>query len=184
MQPGIGERQREDAMSQNHSLNQVNLQAVGALVEEIQRQPALAKTLWRSDVRWQGAFRSEARSRDLRPVPSDEPATLGGGDTAANPVEQLLGALGNCLVVGYAANATLANIRILSLNITLEGGIDLHTFLGLGTGNAGFESIRAKVDLKTDATPERTKELHRKVVATSPVGHTLSRAVPVEIDLL
>jgi uncharacterized OsmC-like protein len=164
-------------------LNEVNLRTVGALVEQIQKEPALARTLWRSEVRWKGAFRSESQSRDLRPVPSDEPVTLGGGDSAPNPVEQLLGALGNCLAVGYAANATLKNIRILSLSIALEGELDLHTFLGLGSGNAGFEAIRAVVDLETDASPDRVRALHQSVVATSPVGHTLSRAVPVSIDL-
>lgn len=45
------------------------------------------------------------RSGDFDPIPSDEPAGLGGSDTAPNPVEQVLGALGKCLAVGYAANA-------------------------------------------------------------------------------
>jgi uncharacterized OsmC-like protein len=165
------------------NLNDVNLQAVGSLVEGIRRQPDLARTHWKSSVRWQGGFRSEAQSRGLPQVPSDEPVALGGGDTAPNPVEQLLGALGNCLAVGYAANATVAGIRIDSLELELEGNIDLHTFLGLSDGNAGFEGIAVKVRLHSDATPDALAELHRKVVRTSPVGHTLSRAVPVQIDL-
>jgi uncharacterized OsmC-like protein len=117
------------------------------------------------------------------PLASDEPAALGGSDTAPNPVEQLLAALGNCLAVGYAANASAAGIEISELRISLEGDIDLHTFLGLSEGNAGYNSIRVQVDLKSNATEEQRQALHRKVVHTSPVGHTLSRAVPVQIDL-
>ena len=166
-----------------HHLNEVNLAAIGALVEKIRQEPQAAKTHWKAEVRWNGGFRSEARSRDLAPLPSDEPTGLGGGDTAPNPVEQVLAALGNCLAVGYAANASVAGIEIKSLTIELEGDIDMHAFLGLGQGNAGYESIRAKVDLQSNATPEQLKELHEKVVGSSPVGHTLARAVPVRIDL-
>jgi len=164
-------------------LNDVDLNAIGTLVEKIRAEPRAAKTVWKSEVRWTGALRSEARSRDLAPAPSDEPSGLGGGDTAANPVEQLLAALGNCLAVGYAANASVAGIRIDSLRIELEGDIDMHTFLGLGGDNAGYEAIRVKVDLRSNATPEQLKALHAKVVGSSPVGHTVSRPVPLRIDL-
>jgi len=99
-------------------------------------------------------------------------------------VEQLLGALGNCLAVGYAANASAAGIAIRSLRISLEGSIDLRTFLGLADGNAGYEGISVRVALDTDATEEQTRALHRKVIGTSPVGHTLERAVPISVELV
>ena len=41
-------------------LNQVNLGAVGALVGAIQESPSAAETTWSAEVRWTGAFRSEA----------------------------------------------------------------------------------------------------------------------------
>jgi uncharacterized OsmC-like protein len=135
-------------------------------------------------VNWKGGFRSEATVRDFGPIPSDEPDALGGTDTGPNPVEQVLAALGNCLAVGYAANATAAGIEIRDMSIELEGDIDLHTFLGLAPeGNAGYDNIAVKVNIDSDATAEQLAELHAKVVGTSPVGHTLSRAVPVKIDL-
>lgn len=40
-----------------------------------------------------------------------------------------------------------------------------------------------KVNLDSDASPEQLTELHDKVIGTSPVGHTLSRAVAVDIAL-
>jgi hypothetical protein len=39
------------------------------------------------------------------------------------------------------------------------------------------------VDLESDASPEQLKQLHDKVVGSSPVGHTLSRGVQLRIDL-
>ena len=171
-------------MSTSTSLvNDVDLEAVGALASKIADDPAAAATVWHADVHWSGAFRSEARIREFPPVPSDEPAALGGSDTAPNPVEQLLAALGNCLAVGYAANAAAAGIAIERLDIRLSGDLDLRAFLGLADGNAGFDTIRAEVDLVTDGPDDQRAELHERVVGTSPVGHTLARAVPVRIDL-
>ena len=164
-------------------LNEVDLEAIGALAAKIRQEPQSAKTQWKAEVRWTGGFRSDARSRDFGPLHSDEPAGLGGTNTAPNPVEQLLAALGNCLAVGYAANASAAGIEIRSLRIDLEGAIDLHTFLGLGGDNAGYESIRVGVHLDADGTPEQLQSLHQKVVGSSPVGHTLSRGVPLKIEL-
>jgi len=167
------------------TINAVDIEAVAGLANKIVEEPGVASTTWSSKVAWDEGFRSVASVRDFDPIASDEPAALGGTDTAPNPVEQLLSALGNCLVVGYAANATAAGIQVEQLEVELEGDLDLHTFLGLNPeGNAGFESIRANVTLKSDATEAQLAELHDNVVGTSPVGHTLGRSVPVAIELV
>ena len=165
-------------------LNDVDMDAVAGLAGKIQEQPDVAATRWSASVNWKGGFRSEARIREFGPLASDEPAQLGGTDTGPNPVEQVLAALGNCLAVGYAANASAAGIELKDLDIELEGDLDLHTFLGLAPdGNAGYDSISVKVRIDSDASAEEIEALHQQVVGTSPVGHTLSRAVPVKIDL-
>jgi uncharacterized OsmC-like protein len=171
-------------MSTTTNLNEVNLDAVAGLAGKIQESPETADTVWKAHVKWDGGFRSSATVRDFAPAQSDEPAGLGGTDTGPNPVEQLLGALGNCLAVGYAANASVAGFEIKNLSIDLEGDLNLQTFLGLNpTGNAGYHGIRVNVHLDADATPEQLAALHETVVGTSPVGHTLIRPVPVEIKL-
>jgi uncharacterized OsmC-like protein len=165
------------------NLNDVNISAVASLAGKIQEEPNVAATTWNAKVNWKGGFRSEVRIRDFAPTKSDEPGMLGGTDSGPNPVEQVLGALGNCLAVGYAANATAAGIEINDLNIELEGNLDLHTFLGLKDGNAGYNNISVKVHIDSDASAEDLQALHDKVTNSSPVGHTLSRSVPVQIDL-
>lgn len=164
-------------------LNEVDLPTVGALVQSIQGNSDKAQTTWKSEVIWESAFRTAARSRDLEPIAFDEPPALGGTDTAPNPVEQLLGSLGSCLVIGYAANASVAGIELKEVRIELEGDLDLHTFLGLGDGNAGFSAIQATVHIESDADNEAIEALYRKVVSTSPVGHTLSRSIPLGVTL-
>jgi uncharacterized OsmC-like protein len=172
-------------MSTDGQLNQVDLGAVNALVDKIRQRPEAALITYSAEVRWTGAFRSEASIRRFAPVPSDEPRGIGGTNGAPNPVEQLLGALGNCLAVGYAMQASLAGITIRDLRIDVAGDLDLHTLLSLGPetdGHAGFSAIKVAVHLDTDADDAAVAELHQKVAATSPVGHTLSKAIPVEIN--
>ena len=165
-------------------LNEVDIDAVVDLVGKIQEEPDVAATKWNAVVKWKGGFRSEATIREFAPIASDEPGTLGGTDSGPNPVEQILAAYGNCLAVGYAANATVAGIEIKDLSIEIEGDLDLHTFLGLKEGNAGYDNITVKVNIDTDASPEALQELHDKVSNTSPVGHTLGRVIPVKIELM
>jgi uncharacterized OsmC-like protein len=163
-------------------LNLVDLGAVGALVEKIRQRPSAAQTTWSAEVRWTGAFRSEATVRKFAPIASDEPRGMGGSDSAPNPVEQLLAALGNCLAVGYAVSASAAGIAIRDLRIDVDGDLDLHAFLGLAEGHPGFSAIRVAVHLDTDADEAAVAGLHARVAATSPVGQTLNRAIPVEIS--
>ena len=165
------------------TLNDVDIASVASLAKKIQEKPDVAATKWSAEVNWNGGFRTEAKIRDFASAISDEPAQLGGTNTGPNPVEQVLAALGNCLAVGYAANATAAGITIKKLTINIEGDLDLHTFLGLKPGNAGFGNISVKVKLDSDAAPQALQALHDKVVNTSPVGHTLNRAIPVDVQL-
>ena len=91
--------------------------------------------------------------------------------------------LGNCLAVGYAANATARGITLDSLRIDVSGPVDLHTFLGLREGHAGFSEIEAVVHLESPASAGDIAALHAHVLGTSPVGHTLQAALPVRISL-
>ncbi len=164
-------------------INDVDLGTVGALIGAISDEPERAATTWAAQVTWTGGFRSSAVIRAFDPIPSDEPEGLGGSDTAPNPVEQLLAALGNCLAVGYAANASAADIAIHQLEIDIEGDLDLHAFLGLKKGHAGFHDIRARVKLASDASADEIAALHEKVTSTSPVGHTLQASIPVDVTI-
>lgn len=164
-------------------LNDVAIGKVASLAEKISNEPHVAATTWRAEVKWESGFRSSAKIRNFEPSRSDEPEQLGGTDTGPNPVEQLLGALGNCLAVGYAANATAAGIAIRDMTIDVEGDLDLHTFLGLRDGHAGFSGIKVNVKIDSDADADALRALHKKVIGSSPVGHTLSQAIPMEIEL-
>ncbi len=164
-------------------LNNVDIAAVGGLANAIVEEPSKGNTTWKATVGWDGGFRTTTRIREFAPIGTDEPAALGGTDTAPNPVEQLIGALGSCLAIGYAANATAAGIRIDNLSIDVEGDLNLEAFLGLRPGHAGYDTLRATVHIDSDADAEALEALHDKVVSTSPFGHTLSEAIDLSVVL-
>ncbi len=164
--------------------NGVDAEAVVAYAGRLAQAAPPDGTPFRADVHWQGGFRNEIRVRDLAPTYADEPAALGGTDTAANPVEQVLGALGSCLAIGYTAGATARGIRIEDLRIELAGNIDLPVFFGLKEGHAGYEGIDVRVHLRTDADKAAIAELHQAVLRTSPVGHTLERPAAIRVELV
>jgi uncharacterized OsmC-like protein len=164
--------------------NGVNTTAVGAYAQHLEAAAPPDGTPFRAAVHWQGGFRNEIRVRDLAPTYADEPEVLGGTNTAANPVEQILGALGSCLAIGYAAGAAARGITIEDLRIDLSGNVDLPVFFGLKAGHAGYERIDAKVYLKTDAPSEAVEALHDDVFRTSPVGNTLQRPASLAVELV
>lgn len=164
--------------------NGVNAPAVVAFAQRLQAAAPAEATPFHAQVAWRGGFRNEISVRDLPLTYADEPATLGGTDTAANPVEQVLGALGSCLAIGYTAGATARGITIEDLRIDLTGSIDLPVFFGLKDGHAGYEDIDVKVHLRTDASPEDVAALHADVVRTSPVGNTLQRPATLNVELV
>ena len=161
----------------------VDTAALGSFVEHTQANSEYSGTTFSANVTWQGGFRNEIQIRDLAPQYADEPAVLGGTDIASNPVEQILGAFGACLSIGYTAGAIGRGIELRGLELALTGRIDLPVFFGLKDGHAGFSDIDIVVTIDSDASPEALQELHQAVLRTSPVGNTLERPVTVHTRL-
>lgn len=114
----------------------------------------------------------------------DEPAVLLGSNAGPNAVELLLQALGFCYAVGYVANAAAQGIEIASLQMDVEGDVDVRPFLGLEGPRPGFTAIRARARVSSpNATQEQLEALCQYVQDTSPVRDCLANPVPVETAL-
>jgi uncharacterized OsmC-like protein len=172
------------AMATTARLNDLDIEAIKELVAAVRDDPAKAQTTWRANVRWESGFRTAAAVRDFTGLVSDEPAALGGTDQAPNPVEQVAAALGHCLAVGYVAALTAHDIEIRRLEVDVTGELDLRPFLGIEEGHAGFTRLTAEARIDADTDDETLRRLHEHVVATSPVGTTLSRPVAVDVELV
>jgi uncharacterized OsmC-like protein len=160
------------------------------LIDRIRESPASGRTVSRATTRWREGFRSEAtigRRDRAHTVAMDEPASMGGSDTAPNMVEMVLSAYGCCLISGFVANAALSGIELEGVEIEVEGDLDLQGFLGLRHPDEvwpGCTEVRARISLSAPtATADELRELHDRVVRTSPVGNIMTRPVAVRTEL-
>ena len=80
----------------------------------------------------EGRFRHLNYIRTLPAHVIDEPPALLGDDTAPNPTEALLAALGSCLSVGIHANAVARGITLYKVEFELEGDINITAVWGVG----------------------------------------------------
>jgi uncharacterized OsmC-like protein len=160
------------------------------VINAVRDNPEVGKTVWKAASHWNQGFQSEARitgpDGTTHTVPMDEPEAMGGGGTAPNMVEQVLGAYGCCLITGYVAQAGLRGVELKGVDIEVEGDLDLRGFFGLSEEvSPGYSEVRAKISLDAPgATPEQIKEIHDAVHATSPVGNILTRPVSVKAELV
>ena len=99
-------------------------------------------------------------------------------------VELLLQALGFCYAVGYVANAAARGIEIGTLQMQVEGDLDVGNFLGLAGPRPGFTAIRATARVSSpNASEEQLRDLCQYVQDSSPVRDCLANPVPVKTTL-
>ena len=128
-------------------------------------------------------YRHENYIRDLDVHIIDEPHVLLGDDTAPNPSEAVLAALGSCIAVGIQANLVNRGINFTKIELKLEGDIDISAVWGTGElteKTIGFTSIRVKVNLESDLDKKQRDELIEHVLNFSPVTGSLRNPVEVK----
>jgi uncharacterized OsmC-like protein len=173
-------------MTQNpiSTITPVNRDDLVRLSEKGKANPEAVRTLKVKTV-LENKFRHLNYIRSLPPQVIDEPPGLLGDDTAPNPSEAVLAALGSCLSVGIHANAVYRNIRLTKVELELEGDINITAVWGTGDTAedkvVGFSAVRAKVRLEGDAPREQLDALIRHADRWSPVANTLR--LPVELTV-
>jgi uncharacterized OsmC-like protein len=113
----------------------------------------------------------------------DEPAALGGTDTAANPAEYALAALGSCQVITYQFWAAKLGVPLDSITVTVDGDLDLHGFFGFADVRPGFTDVRVTVELDGPAGDERYQQLKQRVDEHCPVLDLFRNPTPTSTSL-
>jgi uncharacterized OsmC-like protein len=154
------------------------------LIENGKANPKVVKTLKCKTVA-EGRFRHANYIRNLAPYIVDEPPTLLGDDTAPNPSEASLAALGSCLAVGLHANAVHRGWTVRKLELELEGDLNITAVWGTGDVSekpVGFTDVRVKVTMECDGiSSAEIDALVAHVKKWSPVANTFTRPVNLEI---
>jgi uncharacterized OsmC-like protein len=167
------------------TITPINRDELVRLSEKAKANPGAVRTLKVKTV-LESKFRHLNYIRNLAPHVIDEPPGLLGDDTAPNPSEAVLAALGSCLSVGIHANAVYRNVRLTKVEFELEGDINITAVWGTGDTSddkiVGFTAVRAKVHLEGDAPRAELDALIRHADRWSPVANTLRLPVNVSVE--
>jgi uncharacterized OsmC-like protein len=157
-----------------------------ALSAKGKADPTVIKTL-RCKTIAEGRFRHLNFIRNLPAYIVDEPPALLGDDTAPNPSEASLAALGSCLAVGIHANAIARGITVYKIEIELEGDLNITGVWGTGDLSekpVGFTDVRAKVTFEADRPREELEALVAHAKRWSPVANTFTRPVNLDVKVV
>lgn len=114
----------------------------------------------------------------------DEPVAFGGEDSAANPAEVLLAALGASLSVTLRCHAALLGIKVRRIEVDLQGDLDIRGFFDADpTVRSGFQGLNLIVTIESDATPEQLSRLMAAADRGCPILDTCRGSTPVSIGL-
>lgn len=112
----------------------------------------------------------------------DEPRSLGGTDTAMNPVEAVLCALGACQSIVARAYARKFNVTLEDFWVEVEGDLDTDGFMNKSDVRRGYSEIRYTFHIKTDASREQVEEFIQFLERTCPVGDTIANPVQLKLN--
>ena len=108
----------------------------------------------------------------------------GGDGAAACSAEMLLEALASCAGVTLRAVATALGIPFRGGTVTAEGDLDFRGTLGVSKeAPVGFQAIRLRFDLDSDATPEQLASLRKLTERYCVVYQTLQKPPSITLSI-
>jgi uncharacterized OsmC-like protein len=145
--------------------------------------PAKAAATFAVESRLVGGFQSSVQTRQFR-FHADEPESIGGEDSAPNPVEYLLASLATCQEVTYRLYADALGIPVDGISVKVEGALDLRGFLDVDDDvRPGYLAINGTVTIDSPASGEELARLKRAVDRHCPVLDSLRNPTPVELTI-
>ena len=148
-------------------------------ISTIQGNPGKAKVQFKSDTQLIEGVKCQARVRQFS-FNIDEPEVLGGTDSAPNPVELVLAALGTCQEILYSAYASVYNIQLDSVKVKVKVDLNLNGLFGLDENvAAGFQNISYETEIKSSSDINDVQKLIENVEKHCPVLDTLTRKINV-----
>lgn len=170
--------------------NNINLAGLSEFVNEIKEHKSQSKISYGVDVNWTTGTQLTAKMKNIQlgdqklvrnfSFDIDEPGQLLGLNTNPTPAEYLMGGIASCMAVTFVAGASLMGISLESLQIQLNGELDLCGFLGIDTNEAtGFEKFDCNIIVDGDGTEEQYEILRKKVMKHSPNYSTMVNAVTI-----
>ena len=107
-----------------------------------------------------------------------------GGDDELNPMQMFLATLAACDVDLVAMHASFLGLKLESLTVEATGHFNVQSYLGLDNApGSGYDAIAYTVRLSAPGvTPEQIALLRDRCERSSPVGDSLTRAIPLKLE--
>ncbi|TLX66591.1 MAG: OsmC family protein [Thaumarchaeota archaeon] len=113
----------------------------------------------------------------------DYPNQFSGQGRGPTVCESCMVALGACLTQSIAGHATSRGIRINSIDITVEGDLDMRGWTGISNDvRPGAQQLRVMMNIKSDtASKEQINELYEIGKRFSPAFDTITNGTSVVV---
>jgi uncharacterized OsmC-like protein len=152
------------------------------LKEKYRAQPEMALLTLRADGRLGEGVTCRIETGKAPVTAGLHPAT-GGDGSAACSGDMLLEALVGCAGVTLNAVATALGIKLRKAGVQAEGDLDFRGTLGVSKdAPVGFQHIRLRFELDTDASEEQVNTLLRLTERYCVVYQTLVRPATIELS--
>src|SRR5256714_9691785 len=177
----------------NSGFNGVNTQVLNTVFESMRNHPEMAKATFSVKSAWNGGFSVTSTSKGFRiggqniernteyRTQHDFPDQLSGEERGPTVCESCTGSLAACLTQTIVAHATSRGIQIDSIDIDVEGDVDLRGFTGISNDvRPGAQQFRVNMNIKSNtASKEQINELREIVKRFSPAFDTLTNGTSV-----
>jgi uncharacterized OsmC-like protein len=175
------------------TLNGWDVEAMNEAIEGVRQNPEAGRLTWRGHVSWSGGFGLDARPGAIEQLDEelerhftlrgDHPPELLGSNTGPTAIEVVLAALGSCLTGTFAAQATARGVVVDSLEVDVEGVIDLNGFFGLQPVRPGLSDVKVVFHVESDADDDTLREILDAARSLSPIHDTATRPVAVSATM-
>ena len=177
----------------NSGFNGVNTQVLNTVFESMRNHPEMAKATFSVKSAWNGGFSVTSTSKGFRiggqniernteyRTQHDFPDQLSGEGRGPTVCESCMGSLAACLTQTIVAHATSRGIQIDSIDIDVEGDVDLRGFTGISNDvRPGAQQFRVDMNIKSNnASKEQINELYEIGKRFSPAFDTLTNGTSV-----
>ena len=163
-------------MNKDTGINGVNLTELLEFKDRVAQDSTKADRNPMLIAHWVGGSRSRVEFKDK--------VVHIGGDDELNPMQMFLATLAACDVDLVAMHASFLGLKLESLTVEATGHFNVQSYLGLDNApGSGYDAIAYTVRLSAPGvTPEQIALLRDRCERSSPVGDSLTRAIPLRLE--
>jgi uncharacterized OsmC-like protein len=158
-------------------INGVDIDKMKQTKQDIIRDSSLAERQPSVTAQWQGG--------SLAAIVAGDMTAQIGGDSNPTAMHMLLASLAACEVDLIAAHAALAGIKLDALAVEATGHFNRSAYYGIEDApGSGYDRIDYVIRIKAPGiTKQQINQLKEVCERFSPVGDSLSKAIPLKLDV-